>query len=226
MNVDRILQEFHNASVDCLLIGGMNFLLNHEPELTYDVDLWVRDEISNLSRVAQALVALEARWGTSEDTWGPVSLQAEWLQRQVVFCLTSPHGAIDIFRRVRGLEDSYARCHEQAHLQTTAGGVPYLSLSAKDMTSVNWLYPRGKENNGVLKSCADPYKHKSMLVEPSDLKAQEEKKRELAWDPAERWKVLQETITWAEAQLPPEQRRNRPRWHSAASEESSVTLNE
>ena len=33
-----------------------------------------------------------------------------------------------------------------------------------------------------------------------DLKRSEEQKREAHWDPAERWRVLQETITWAEAQ--------------------------
>lgn len=33
-----------------------------------------------------------------------------------------------------------------------------------------------------------------------DLAAAEHRKREAAWDPAERWKTLQETITWAECQ--------------------------
>ena len=33
-----------------------------------------------------------------------------------------------------------------------------------------------------------------------DLKRFEEQKREANWDPVERWRVLQETITWAEAQ--------------------------
>ncbi|NQU20779.1 MAG: hypothetical protein HQ567_05810 [Candidatus Nealsonbacteria bacterium] len=33
-----------------------------------------------------------------------------------------------------------------------------------------------------------------------DLKRFEEQKREANCDPAERWRVLQETITWAEAQ--------------------------
>jgi hypothetical protein len=33
-----------------------------------------------------------------------------------------------------------------------------------------------------------------------DLKAAEEARREKAWDPVLRWKVLQETITWADAQ--------------------------
>ena len=46
-------------------------------------------------------------------------------------------------------------------------------------------------------------------------KLREEEKRERAWDPVTRWKAIQEMITWAEAQLPPEKRRNRPRVHPA-----------
>ncbi len=41
-----------------------------------------------------------------------------------------------------------------------------------------------------------------------DLKRQEERKREAAWDPAQRWHVLQQTITWAESQATV--RRNTP----------------
>ena len=48
-----------------------------------------------------------------------------------------------------------------------------------------------------------------------EIKRREEKKREQAWNPVERWKVIQKTIAWAEANLPPEQRRNRPRTHRA-----------
>jgi hypothetical protein len=44
-------------------------------------------------------------------------------------------------------------------------------------------------------------------------KAREEGKRDRNHDPVERWKQLQATITWAEANLPPQQRRNRPRAH-------------
>lgn len=39
----------------------------------------------------------------------------------------------------------------------------------------------------------------------------EEKKRDAAYDPLQRWQHIQATITWAEANLPPERRRNRPR---------------
>jgi hypothetical protein len=44
-------------------------------------------------------------------------------------------------------------------------------------------------------------------------KEEEEAKRAkaLARDPAARWRMIQEMITWCEANMPPEKRRNRPR---------------
>jgi len=40
---------------------------------------------------------------------------------------------------------------------------------------------------------------------------EEERKRNAAYDPVARWQHIQQTITWAEANLPPPLRRNRPR---------------
>ncbi len=39
----------------------------------------------------------------------------------------------------------------------------------------------------------------------------EEAKRDRMYDPVLRWKHIQDTITWAEANMPPHLRRNRPR---------------
>jgi hypothetical protein len=44
-----------------------------------------------------------------------------------------------------------------------------------------------------------------------EVKKREERKRDAAYDPVARWRHIQETITWAEANLPPHLRRNRPR---------------
>jgi len=41
-----------------------------------------------------------------------------------------------------------------------------------------------------------------------EVKRREEEKRERAWDPLQRWQVLQETIAWAESQATV--RRNTP----------------
>lgn len=43
------------------------------------------------------------------------------------------------------------------------------------------------------------------------IKKLEEQKRDRAYDPLQRWLHIQQTITWAEANMPPELRRNRPR---------------
>jgi len=42
-------------------------------------------------------------------------------------------------------------------------------------------------------------------------KSAEERKRDAAYDPVARWRHIQQTITWAEANLPFHLRLNRPR---------------
>lgn len=48
-------------------------------------------------------------------------------------------------------------------------------------------------------------------VDISRVKEAEERKRQLAYDPLLKWKHLQQTITWAEENMIPAFRRNRPR---------------
>jgi hypothetical protein len=133
MNVDRMIEEFNAARVDYLLIGGMNFLLRHLPELTFDVDFWVEDSPENLLRLNAALRALGASWGPTEELWKPVPETSDWLRRQTVYCLTTQFGAVDIFREVRGLEGRYAECKCAAVHAQTASGVPYSGLSDQHM---------------------------------------------------------------------------------------------
>jgi hypothetical protein len=141
MNIDRILKAFEDHTVDYILIGGVNFLLNHSPELTFDVDLWIRDEETNRQRTNAALRELQAEWGPTEQDWKPVPADHAWLRRQTVFCLTSPHGAIDIFREVKGLEGRYAECKTSASRRATANGQVYTSLSDQDMLTCQMALP-------------------------------------------------------------------------------------
>src|SRR4051794_38002434 len=112
MNVDEILNQLNSQQVDYLLIGGMNFLLRHLPELTFDVDVWVRDSQPNLERLNTALRLLGAGWGPTEERWATVPEDWSWLRKQTVFCLTTNHGALDVFRQVHGLEDRYDECFQ------------------------------------------------------------------------------------------------------------------
>jgi hypothetical protein len=133
MNVDHILTTVNDCQVAYLLIGGMNFLLRHEPVLTFDGDLWIDDQPGNRRHCERALGVLEAEWGESDSDWGRVAERdAGWLDRQPVYCLNSPSGAIDIFRAVTGLPN-WAACRAHASLDTTAGGVAYWGLSDRDM---------------------------------------------------------------------------------------------
>jgi hypothetical protein len=133
MNVDHILQTLNDHQVRYLLVGGVNFLLRHQPVLTFDVDVWIDPAADNVRRAEQALATLQAEWGPDEQAWGPVHQRAAgWLGAQPVYCLTSPHGAIDVFLRITGLYDWNASCN-QAASEKTAGGVAYLGLSDADM---------------------------------------------------------------------------------------------
>ena len=140
MNIDHILRTFGDGGVEYLLIGGMNFLLQHEPVLTYDIDFWIRDAAANLDRCDKALRKLDAAWGPTEQDWRPVAAQPGWLDRQEVFCLTSFSGAIDIFRTVKGLP-SWAECNARAYAGQTAGGVPYRGLCDEDMLACQLALP-------------------------------------------------------------------------------------
>lgn len=133
MNVDRILAAFNEAGVDYLLIGGMNYLLRHAPVSTFDVDFWIEPSAENCRRCEAALSALDASWGPSEAEWRPVKERnAGWLGGQSVYCLSSPHGAIDIFLAVSGLPN-WRECAARAVAGVTGGGVPYRGLCDRDM---------------------------------------------------------------------------------------------
>jgi hypothetical protein len=133
MDVDRILATMNDCQVEYLLIGGMNFLLRHEPVLTFDVDLWINDQEANRRCCERALTALDAEWGESDEDWGGVAARdSGWLDRQQVYCLNSPSGAIDIFRSVTGLPD-WATSWARASMDATASGTAYWGLCDEDM---------------------------------------------------------------------------------------------
>jgi hypothetical protein len=144
VNADGILGAFHRRGVEAILIGGMNFMLRHQPVLTFDVDLWVADSDENLARVADALRDIGARWGPDETSWSDVPQDFAWLRRQALFCLTSPLGAIDIFREVAGLEGQWAACRARCTELTTATGIPYASLSDRDMLACQLALPEAE----------------------------------------------------------------------------------
>lgn len=141
MNVDRILETFEKHQVDYLLIGGMNYLLNHEPELTFDVDLWIRDDESHLKKTHLALIDLNAAWGFTENEWKTIQGNYQWLQTQSLFCLTTSYGALDIFRVLKGLENQFDYYWKTSRIQKTSTGISYRSLSDEGMLACQMALP-------------------------------------------------------------------------------------
>jgi len=133
MNIDSILGTLNRRKVNYLLIGGVNFLLRHEPVLTFDTDIWVEDSPENRARLALALMDMGGEWGPTEKEWKPVSADPAWLEIQEIFCLTTRHGALDVFRSVKGLEGRFDECMRGAVQSKTATGVSYHGLSDRHM---------------------------------------------------------------------------------------------
>jgi hypothetical protein len=147
MNVDEMLRGLNAKEVNYLLIGGMNFMVRHLPELTFDVDIWVHDKPRNLERLNAALRQLGAAWGPDKASWRPVTDEWRWLESQGVFCLTTDHGALDVFRDVVGLEGRYDECQRAASSERTAAGIPFLSLSDEHRLACQEALPPASRNH-------------------------------------------------------------------------------
>ncbi len=150
MDIDHILTVLNRRGVHYLLIGGVNFLLRHKPVLTFDIDFWIEDDPGNCLRCEGALAELDAEWGPAEKTWGPVTaLPTGWLSRQTIYCLSSPHGAIDIFRSVAGLP-SWQQSFATSVSGQTAAGTVYRGLSDADMLACQLsLDPEDRKNDRI-----------------------------------------------------------------------------
>ncbi|MDR2463003.1 MAG: hypothetical protein LBD30_04395 [Verrucomicrobiales bacterium] len=133
MNIDAIFTALQRQQVDYLLVGGMNFLLRHQPVATYDVDILVRDTDENLRRLNMALRELGAAWGETESAWREVPATHDWLKRQSVYCLTTRFGALDVFRELKGLEGRYDECVAASVPSVTVSGAAYRGLNDSDM---------------------------------------------------------------------------------------------
>jgi hypothetical protein len=207
MDVDRIFKTMNDCQVEYLLIGGMNFLVRHEPVLTFDVDLWIHDHEINRRRCEQALASLDAEWGESDADWGPVAEKnSGWLDRQPVYCLNSPSGAIDIFRSVTGLTN-WAASQALASADATAAGTEYRGLSDEDMLQCQ-LSLEAPSANSVTSPGTRVHCGSVAMMDMNELINSESAKRLRNWDRAARWQVIQQTITWAEQQATV--RRNTP----------------
>ena len=133
MNIDHILETLNSNNVKYLLIGGMSYFLRHKPQLTFDIDFWVENSEQNLALVEKSLSLLDSEWGVDDKSWKKVSLYSSgWIKSQSIFALSSPYGAIDIFTKVKGL-NNWNDSFSSAVKGLTASGVGYYSINDEDL---------------------------------------------------------------------------------------------
>ena len=164
MNVDLILRTFNESGADYILIGGMNFFIVHEPVTTFDVDFWIADSQTSHIAVHRALssLAAEVSFSPKGDDWQLVSnlASSDWLNRHAVFCLNSPHGAIDVFRSVPGLQAGYEKLKPECPMRATKSGIRFRSLSDKWMIQCQLALPEAERKQDRLRALGyNPAKH-------------------------------------------------------------------
>ncbi|OGV73583.1 MAG: hypothetical protein A3K19_13650 [Lentisphaerae bacterium RIFOXYB12_FULL_65_16] len=68
MNIDRMLKTLLDSRVQFLLLGGVNFMLRHQPVLTYDYDLCARrDRCVPAGQMAGDMGRCAGRFGRGEN---------------------------------------------------------------------------------------------------------------------------------------------------------------
>jgi hypothetical protein len=117
----------------------------------------------------------------------------------MVYSLNSPHGAIDIFRSVTGLPD-WAASRQTAVREATGAGTIYYGISDQDMLACSSRWKRVCRSKAASNRC-EGISDKPMNESLTDLIREEARKRDRNWNPQERWRVLQETISWVESQM-------------------------
>ncbi len=78
---------------------------------------------------------------------GGRDLPPGWLRRQSLYCLSSPYGAIDVFRSVAGL-DSWRACASRSLRERTAGGVVYQGIGDEDTLKSQLALKRSERKPG------------------------------------------------------------------------------
>jgi len=110
LDAERILEVLAEHAVDYVIVGGLAVQTHGHVRTTVDIDVYPRPERANLTRLAAALNALEAR--TLNPGSEELAIDAAMLPRATMWQFSTPHGAIDVLHDAPGAppyEDLRAR---------------------------------------------------------------------------------------------------------------------
>ncbi len=154
VDVDAILAVLDRHGVEYVVIGGFAAeLYDVAIPPTRDIDITPSMELENLTRLADALVELDARFrvvdGPREGFEIPNGITAEWLASMITVTFTTSAGPFDVCLRPAGIE-----------------GFDHLILNRQTLSYGDWAVPvAGLED--VIMSKEALGREKDLLVIPA-----------------------------------------------------------
>jgi hypothetical protein len=100
LDAERILRTLSEHAVDYVLVGGVAVQVHGHVRTTFDLDVLPRPEPANLSRLADALNALDARVlnpGSEQ-----LAIDAAMLARATLWQFATTHGPVDVLHAAPG----------------------------------------------------------------------------------------------------------------------------
>lgn len=100
LDAESILRAMADHGVEYVLIGGMAVQTHGHVRMTNDADLIPAPDPGNLNRLANALVALDAR--VLNRGHEGEAIDGRMLPRSIIWQFSSRHGGIDVMHEVPG----------------------------------------------------------------------------------------------------------------------------
>ena len=137
----EVLQRYE---VDCVVIGGVAAVLRGAPYQTFDLDMVPADEPSNLKRLTDALVDMEAEVLFA----GPVLRFADgdWLHASKIWNFDTKYGRFDVLFVPSG-SGGYSSLIAGARRAEVADGVTPFVASIEDLIAMKESAGRAKDDN-------------------------------------------------------------------------------
>jgi len=132
LDAEQILRALAEQSVDYVIVGGLAVQTYGHVRTTVDIDVIPRPDPENLARLADALVALQARILHPGGT--DMTIDAAMLPRATLWQFATRHGAIDVLHDAPGAPP-YDALRERA-LELELGGLTLAVVGRDDLISM------------------------------------------------------------------------------------------
>src|SRR6185295_3287042 len=119
----RLLGKYRIA---CVIVGGVAATIHGSSQLTFDLDVCYDRELSNLTKLVQALLSVNARL-RGAPAGLPFILDEETLRRGLNFTFVTDYGPLDLLGEVSGV-GGYREALKNAEIREFFG-TPFPVLS-------------------------------------------------------------------------------------------------